>query len=117
MRRTFEERLQSQDGALGLQHLPFLSLEVNLTLIIPTGAPLAILNFVLVGPDHEEEVGPEHPAEDAADGVRDGQADQGLQDVEDVQDQADSSQHDPRLHEADVPLKHKDIGGSNQRRI
>ena len=89
---------------------------MNLSLIIPTG-PLTILNFVLVGPDHEEEVGPEHPAQDAADGVRDGQADEGLQDVEDVEDQADSSQDDPRLHEADVPLKYKDIGGSNQLRI
>ena len=89
---------------------------MNLSLIIPT-RPLTILNFVLVGPDHEEEVGPEHPAEDAADGVGDGQADEGLQDVEDVEDEADSGQDDPRLHEADVPLKCKDIGESDQLRI
>ena len=81
---------------------------VNLALIIPSGAHL-VLNLVLEGPDHEEEVGAKHPAEDAAEGVRDGEADEGLQDVEDVKDEADSSQDDPRLHEADVPLKHKDI--------
>ena len=101
---------------LGLQHLPLLPLVVNLALIIPAG-PHLVLNLVLEGPDDEEEVGAKHPPEDAADGVRDGEADEGLQDVEDVKDEADSSQDDPRLHEADVPLKHKDISTSNQPRI
>ena len=93
---------------LGLQHLPLHPLAVNLALIIPAGAHL-VLNLVLEGPDDEEEVGTEHPPEHAADGVRDGETDEGLDDVEDVQDEADSSQHNPWFHKADVPLKYIDI--------
>ena len=100
---------------LGLQHLPLLPLIVNLALVIPGGAHL-VLDLVLEGPDDEEEVGAKHPAEDAAEGVRDGEADEGLQDVEDVKDEADSSQDDPRLHEADVPLKNKDIGDQQNKK-
>ena len=52
---------------------------------MPTGAHL-VLNLVLEGPDHKEEVGAKHPPEDAADDVYDGEADEGPQDVEDVKD-------------------------------
>jgi len=49
---------------------------VNLALI-PAGAHL-VLNLLLEGPDHKEEVGAKHPPKDAADNLGDGEADEGL---------------------------------------
>ena len=74
-----------------------------------------VLNLLLEGPDHKEEVGVKHPPEDVDDDVYDGdsrwrrlgEADEGPQDVEDVKDESQYSQVDPRPHEADVPLKYK----------
>ena len=83
---------------------------------LPAGDHL-VLNLLLEGPDHKEEVGAKHPPEDAADDVHDVEADEGLNDVEDVKDELHNSQVDPRPHEADVPLKYKYIGTRNQPRI
>jgi len=65
-------------------------------------SPRLVLNLLLEGQNDNEEVVNDHPREDAADGVdmATGEEDEV---VDDVQDEADSSQHDPRLHEADVP--------------
>jgi len=85
---------------LSFQHLSLLPLVVHLPLIV---APAhALLQLLLVGPDHQEEVGAKHPPEDAAEGVGEGEADHRLEDVEDVQDEADSRQHDPRFHQTHV---------------
>ena len=70
---------------------------------LPAGDHL-VLNLLLEGPDHKEEVDAKQPPDDAADDVHNVEAAEILQDVEDVKDEADSSQDDPRLHEADVPL-------------
>ena len=70
---------------------------MNLTLEIPPN-PLPLFHLDLEGPDHQEEIGAKDPAEDAADSVSDGEADESLQDSEDVEDEADSSQDNPRLH-------------------
>ena len=87
--------------------------------MIPAGAPL-VLNLLQEGPDDEEGVGAKHPPEDVADSVHDGNAGadvahdgeshEAIPDVADLKDEAQKSQADPRLHEADVPLKHKNIG-------
>ena len=63
---------------------------MNLVLMIPAG-----LNLDLEVPDHEDEVGVKQPAEDADHGDGVGKAHDG--------------QEDPRPHEADVPLKYKQI--------
>ena len=76
-----------------------------------------VLNLLLEGPDHKEEVGAKHPPKDAADDLFDGEADEGPQDDEDVEDESHYSQVDPRPHEADVPLKYKYISTRNQPRI
>ena len=90
---------------LSFQHLTLLPLIVHLPLVV---APAhALLHLLLVGPDHQEEVGAQHPPEDAAEGVGEGEADHRLEDVEDVQDEADSRQHDPRFHQTHVRLKYK----------
>ena len=82
------KRLQSQN--LLRPSASLLALIVNLALIILA----AVLNLFHEVPDHEEEVGAEHPPKDA-------EHDDGGAEVE-------SSQDHPRLHEADVPLKYKD---------
>ena len=90
---------------LSFQHLTLLPLVVHLPLVV---APVhTLLHLLLVGPDHQEEVGAQHPPEDAAEGVGEGEADHRLEDVEDVQDEADSRQHDPRFHQTHVRLKYK----------
>ena len=73
---------------------------------LPAGDHL-VLNILLEGPDHKEEVGAKHPPEDAADDVHDVEADGGPQDVQDLKDEIHYSQVDPRPHEADVPLMYK----------
>ena len=83
---------------------------VNLALVIPAIFCL-LFNLVLEGTDDEEEVGAdplEQPHEGADDVIRRAE-DEGEDEVDEVPDEADSSQHDPRFHEADVPLKYKDI--------
>jgi len=64
--------------------------------------PHLVLNLLLERQDDKEEVVKDHPREDAADGG-DMATDQEDEVVDDVQDEADSSQHDPRFHEAGVP--------------
>ena len=63
--------------------------------MIPAGAHL-VLNLVLAGPDHKEEVGAKHPPGDHGDHG-------------DGVGEAYCSQDDPRLHETDVSLKYKYI--------
>ena len=65
-----------------------LPLNSNLALIIPTGT---VLNLILEGPDHKEEVDAKHPSKNATDDVYEDEANEGSQDVEDVKDEADSS--------------------------
>ena len=78
---------------------------VNLALVIPASFCI-LFNLVHEGQDDEEEVGAEHPRgqplEGGAADVVSGEADE--DEVDEVQDEADSSQHDPRFHEADIPL-------------
>ena len=105
-------RFQILNRPLGFQHFPFLPLGVNLPLVIPTSL-LPLFHLSLEGPDHQEEIGPKHPAKDAHDSASDvwlaqkKLADYELHDIENHENEADSSQGDKRLHEADVPLKHK----------
>ena len=99
------EEITPKARNLSFQHLTLLPLVVHLPLVV---APLnTLLHLLLVGPDHQEEVGAQHPPEDAAEGVGEGEADHRLEDVEDVQDEADSRQHDPRFHQTHVRLKDK----------
>ena len=78
---------------------------LNLAMAILAG-PHLVLNLLLERQDDKEEVVKDHPREDAADGG-DMATDQEDEVVDDVQDEDDSSQHDPRFHEADVPLNIK----------
>ena len=101
----YMEVFTPQARYLSFQHLSLLPLVVHLPLVV---APAhALLHLLLVGPDHQEEVGAKHPPEDAAEGVGEGEADHRLEDVEDVQDEADSRQHDPRFHQTHVRLKYR----------
>ena len=84
--------------------------KVNLALVIP--ARFCILfNLVHEGQDNEEEESAEHPlGQPFEGGAADVVSGQAVEDeVDKVQDEADSSQHDIRFYEADVPLKYKDI--------
>ena len=65
---------------------------------------LFVLNLCLERPDHTEEVSAEDPGEDAADSVGVREGDDGLDDVADVQDEADSGEDDPGHHYADIVL-------------
>ena len=107
----YMEVFTPQARYLSFQHLSLLPLVVHLPLIV---APAhALLHLLLVGPDHQEEIGAKHPTEDAAEGVGEGEADHRLEDVEDVQDEADSRQHDPRFHQTHVRLKYRVDVSSN----
>ena len=75
---------------------------MNLTLVITT-SPLFHLG--LEGPDHQEEIGRKHPADEVGDVEGDVDLPE-IEDAEDVEDEADCSQADPGPHEADVPLKY-----------
>ena len=86
----------------GVQHFPFLPLEVSLALVL-----LSPFHLSLERPDHQEEVEPNPPAEDALDSASDVEGDEFLQDIDDVEEEADCSQTDEGLHEVDVPLKYK----------
>ena len=88
---------------------------MNLTLVITTSL-LPLFHLGLEGPDHQEEIGPKHPAKAVDDSVSDGEENESLQDIKDLEDKADPSQDDPRLHEADVPLKNKDIGDQQNKK-
>ena len=101
-----------------------LAISVIVNLMIPASA-LLVLNLNLEGPDDEEGVDAKHPPKDVADEVHDGDAaadvahdvhEEDLQDVADLKDEAHSSTADPRLHEADVPLKNKDIGDQQNKK-
>ena len=85
---------------------------VNLALVIPAIFCL-LFNLVLERQDDEEGTEGEDKDEatvGAADCVADCQV---VNEADDVPDEADSSQHDPRFHEADVPLKNIKIFSSD----
>ena len=68
----------------------------------------SLFQFSLEGADHQEEVEPKSPAASATDDVHRGwAAGDAEQDVEDVEEEADSSHDDPGHHEAGIPLKYK----------
>ena len=68
----------------------------------------SLFQFSLESADHNEEVESKPPAASAADDVHRGRAaGDAEQDVEDVEEEADSSHDDPGHHEADIPLKYK----------
>ena len=70
-------------------------------------SPRLVFNLLLEGQDDKEEVVKDHPHGEVVTGdIATGQE---ADVVDDVQDEADSSQHDPRFHEADVPLKYEDF--------
>ena len=77
----------------------------NLALVIPASSCI-LFNLVHEGQDDEEEEGAEHPQGQPLEG---GAADVVSGPADEVQDEADSSQHDPRFHEADIPLKYKTL--------
>ena len=67
-----------------------------------------LFQLSLEGADHQEEVEPKSPAASATDDVHRGwAAGDAEQDVEDVEEEADSSHDDPGHHEAGIPLKYK----------
>ena len=56
---------------------------MNLTLVITTSL-LPLFHLGLEGPDHQEEVGPKHEADEAGEGVNDVEEDEGLPDIEEA---------------------------------
>ena len=65
-----------------------------------------LLHFILEGAYDEEKVEHEKPAADAAGDVHDGWVECNAEyDAEDVEEKADSSDDEPRHHEADIFLK------------
>ena len=68
----------------------------------------SLFQFSLEGANHQEEVEPKRPAAGVTDDVHKGwAAGDAEQDVEDVEEEADSSHDDPGHHEADIPLQYK----------
>ena len=86
----------------GTHHLTLFSLGMDFPRVGASRTP--VLYLVLEVPDHEEEIGADNPSDDAADGIRDSESDECLEDVEDVHDEADSGEDDPGLHHADISL-------------
>ena len=67
-----------------------------------------LFHFSLESADHQEKVEQKRPATGAADDVANGWIEcNAEQDAEDVEEKADSSDDDPRHHEADILLKYK----------
>ena len=68
---------------------------------------ILLVHLSLEGPDHQEEIGPKHHADEANDSENNVKEDEGLQEIEEVEVEAPCSQAEPGPHEADVPLKYK----------